>query len=175
MAIAKPVIQSGLMSRPAIVENTKPRMSKDEAKAYIARMAAYDSEMVTGIFENLEAPGQGIRFCIHLYESDDFDTYELFDGERYRLPRGVARHLNQGCAYKQYATLNDATRGSMNVEGAIPVRDGRFQGYNNNMTPVAKKHRVSFKSLEFSDDTLEQFQTSLYMPNIDKVLPTAVI
>jgi hypothetical protein len=176
MATLKPAIKSGLMNNPTVVEK-KPRLSESEAKALIERMRAYDSEMVTGIFENLEAPGQGMRFSIHLYPGDDFDVYELFDGERYRIPRGVARHLNQGCAYKTYATLN-AMSGAVNgaaVEGAAPVRDGRYSGGSmHSMIPTAKKYRVSFKSLEFSDDTLDLFQSSMALPNVDHILPKVI-
>jgi hypothetical protein len=150
----------------------KPRLSKDEAAALIARMRAYDSEMVTGIFQNLEAPGQGLRFNIHLYEGDDYDTYELFDGERYRIPRGVARHLENGCAYKQYTPLssNLGVQGAP-VEGAIGISDGRYAGGNNMMRATAKIHRTSFKSLEFSNDHIDSFQSSLFLPQADQILP----
>jgi hypothetical protein len=175
MAIAKQPIKSGLMNQPLPVDADKPRMTKEQVAAYIERMRAYDSEMVTGIFENLEAPGQGFRFSIHLYPGDEFDTYELFDGERYRIPRGVARWLNQGCCYKQYAelpALGQVTGTS--TQSAVAVKDGRYQGFGANMTPVSKKYRVSFKSLEFSDDTLDFFQSSMFMPANDKIFPNVV-
>ena len=177
MAIAKqPTIKSGLMNQPLPVVDDKPKMNKEQVERYIQRMRAYDSEMVTGIFENLEAPGQGFRFSIHLYPGDDFDTYELFDGERYRIPRGVARWLNQGCCYKQYADLPALGQVTgTNTQSAIAIKDGRYQGFGANMHPVSKKYRVSFKSLEFSDDTLDFFSSSMFMPDRDTVLPSNVI
>ena len=162
MAIAKqPTIKSGLMNQPLPVVDDKPKMNKEQVERYIQRMRAYDSEMVTGIFENLEAPGQGFRFS---------------DGERYRIPRGVARWLNQGCCYKQYAdlpALGQVTGTS--TQSAIGIKDGRYQGFGANMHPVSKKYRVSFKSLEFSDDTLDFFSSSMFMPDRDTVLPSNVI
>lgn len=170
LKLQKP-IQSGLMNRPAMVDD-RPKMSKEEVKALIERMKAYDAEMVTGIFENREAPGQGLRFSICLY-GEEYEVYELFDGERYRIPRGVARHLNNGCASKEYASLNQSSAAVNNAEilGATGISDGRYIGGNNYMKPVSKKYRCSFKSLEFSDDTIDSFQSSLFLPEVDKVLP----
>ena len=62
MSLQTQPIRSGLMNGGYVVAD-KPRLSKDEAAALIARMRAYDSEMVTGIFQNLEAPGS-ISICM---------------------------------------------------------------------------------------------------------------
>ena len=66
--------------------------------------------MVTGIFKNLENPatdggGGSVVFSYKYYPGDENKIYELFDGERYTLPRGVARHLNNNCYYKEYQHL----------------------------------------------------------------------
>lgn len=173
MTFSKPVVRSGLMNQTFLNVSDKPKLSKDEAAALIQRMKDYDAEMVTGIFHNREARGQGVRFSIHLYPGDDYDVYELFDGERYRIPRGVARHI-RNCAYKQYADLNTnmgVMQGDLKLTAAAPVSNGRYIGGNNMMVPTRKEHRFSFESLEFSDDTLESFQSSLFMNQNDTTLP----
>lgn len=161
----KPAIRSGIMNQPLKVEE-KPRLTKEQAKDLIDRMQSHDSEMVTGKFHNQEAKGQGVRFSICLYPGDEYDVYEFFDGERYRIPRGVARHINN-CAYKQYATLN-TNLGAVqaDVSGAVPVNSGRYIGGNNMMQAVKKEHRFSFESLEFTDDNLDLFQSSVFMKDV---------
>lgn len=173
MSYMKPVVRSGLMNQPFVNISDKPRLSKTEVQALIERMRAHDSEMVTGVFHNREARGQGVRFSICLYPGDEYDIYELFDGERYRIPRGVARHLNN-CAYKQYADLSTnlgAVQGNTSVASAVPVSNGRYIGGNNMMQAVKKEHRFSFESLEFSEDTLDMFQPSFFMKEQDQTLP----
>jgi hypothetical protein len=113
----------------------------------IQRMKERDSELVTGTFKNLEQQGCSVRFQYKAYPGDDFTSYELIDGEKYTLPRGVARHLNNDCYYKEYKHL-PGEFGDTGVRGAI--NDGRLNAAN--MQTCRKVHRYAFMSLDFTDD-----------------------
>jgi hypothetical protein len=76
------------------------------------------------------------------------------DGERYTLPRGVARHLNNNCYYKEYTQQsNDGVRGAINPDGRLASK---------NSLQVAKKvHRYAFHSLEYMDDDVDMYPSNL--------------
>jgi hypothetical protein len=125
------------------------KMTKEILKKEIAKKKERDSEMVTGIFKNLEAPGGSVRFVFDIY-GEGLKNYELFDGERYTIPRGVARHLNNGCFYKEYRHL----KGEFGDQGIrAGYNDGSLKAEN--MYSTRKVHRFSFQSLEFMDDDVE--------------------
>lgn len=132
------------------------RMTKEEAARKIAKMHERDSEMVSGIFKNLEAPskdgGSGlVAFSFRMYPQDPIEVYELRDGERYTLPRGVARHLNNGCYTLEYQQIDRS------IQGAISA-DGRK---TSDMNVSKKVHRFAFLSLEYSDDDIDMYPTDL--------------
>ena len=54
MQMNRPEVRSGRIN-PTV---NKPKVSRDELAKQIERMRSRDSEMVTGIFKNLEAPAQ---------------------------------------------------------------------------------------------------------------------
>lgn len=118
-----------------------------------------DKELVTGIFNFREKPNGRLQFMFQKYAEDGMKKYVLYDGKRYKLPRMVARHLNQNCYYVEYTRLagkfGDAT-GAM--QGAY---DSKFQDgvetdeVNTNMYAINKIHRTEFRSLEFMDDDLD--------------------
>jgi hypothetical protein len=149
-------MQKPEVMRKANVENTpKKKMSEAEAAKHISKMRERDAEMVSGIFKNLENPGVNgakgsVSFGFKAYPGDDFVFYELWDNERYTIPRGVARHLNNNCYYKEYAHLPGES-GIAGVRGA--QSDGRLQSVH--MQAARKIHRYEFRSLEYMDDDLE--------------------
>ncbi len=123
-------------------------MSDAERATYIKKCKERDAELVTGVFQNLERRGGGIQFNFTFW-GEDFKLYELFDGERYTIPRGVARHLNNGCFFKEYNHL----KGEFGEQGTrAAVNDGRLKA--DKMKITKKVHRFAFTSLDFMDDDL---------------------
>jgi hypothetical protein len=151
----KPEVKSGLLN-PKAVPN---KISREELAKQIRKQRDRDEELVLGVFKNLENPatngGRGsVLFSYKYYPGQPNEVYELMDGERYTLPRGVARHLNNNCYYKEYTQQgNDGVRGAINP-------DGRLQSKNS--LQVAKKvHRYAFHSLEYMDDDIDMYPSNL--------------
>ncbi len=139
-------IQSGVVSRN-IKPAHAPKMSKAEFAKQMAKMRERDSELVAGIFENKETPGGTLVFNFKQYPGDDFVTYSLTDGERYKIPRGVARHLSTGCYTKEYKHLK-GEEGQTGIRAAY--NDGILRA--DSMQAMRKVYRFGFNSLEFMDD-----------------------
>lgn len=144
----KPEIQSGVVSK----QLNPQKITRDEAQAQIRRMRDRDAELVTGIFKNLENPatagGRGaVLFSYKAYPGDEYVQYELLDGERYQLPRGVARHLNNNCWYREYQHCQN----DLGLQGVRQgAADGRLK--TGGMQMSRKVHRYAFHSLEYMDD-----------------------
>lgn len=141
------------------------KMTKEQLAKEILKLRDRDKETVTGIFKNLENPardgGKGsVTFGYKAYPGDQYIMYELWDGERYSLPRGVARHLNNNCFYKEYSHLSGEF-GQQGIRGGFA--DGRLN--SNNQTAgmkVAKKiHRYAFMSLEYMAEDEDFTPTNL--------------
>lgn len=126
------------------------KMSKAELARYNQKLYERDAEEVNGIFKNLETPGGTLCFMYKVHPDDDFKSYELKDGERYRIPRGVARHLNNQCYYKEYKPLT-GQHGETAMRAAW--NDGRLRAEK--MQTARKIHRFAFHNLEFMDDDLD--------------------
>lgn len=104
-----------------------------------------DREKVKGIFRFYEVPGGSMSFSIKLYKEDKVERYDLFDGEVYEIPLGVAKHLNKNGWYPEY--------------GFISGEEGTRTGFGASMGKTAPNHmrvmkkirRFGFQSLEFLD------------------------
>jgi hypothetical protein len=111
-----------------------------------------DNELVTGIFDYIEHKKGTLRFRFKKYAQDEFKAYELRDGEKYKLPRMVARHLNNNVHYLEYKALN-----SLTDDNGRPMSAGFNDGSltcPERMQVTTKVHRCAFRSLEFMDDDL---------------------
>lgn len=147
-----PLHKGELMSE---LNNKQPdlgkKLSKAEANKKWETQRERDHEMVTGIFEYKNKRGQTLRFHYGKYEEDGFKEYILTDGKRYRLPRMVARHLNQNCWYPEYKRL-DGLKGVSDMP--LQADAGGTQDTYAKMYQVNKDNRCEFKSLEFMDDDI---------------------
>lgn len=160
--MSKAEVKSAIMNAAPVnpVEAAK-KISREELAKNIRRMRDRDSEMVTGIFKNLENPstngGRGsVLFGYKMYPGEEFTFYELWDGERYCIPRGVARHLNNNCWYREYQHLP----GEFGDQGMrTGAADGRLKAQNMQMS--RKIHRMAFHSLEYMDDDTEMRPANL--------------
>jgi len=149
--------------RSATVSQSSPKkITREDFAKQIKKMRDRDAEMVTGIFKNLENPatngGRGsVVFSYKYYPNDENAVYELWDGERYSLPRGVARHLNNNCYYKEYQHL----QGEFGQQGIRTAQnaDGRLQ--TNSLQMAKKVHRYAFHSLEYMDDDADMYPSNL--------------
>lgn len=140
----KPEIQ------PKVEQQSKPRITKEELKRQIQKMKDRDSERISGIFKYLERPGGTLRFRYKMYPGDKYEEYVLVDGERYSIPRGVARHLNTNCWYLEYQNIDERTPG---VKGAPYNLYGQPDKVR--MQAAKKVHRCEFRNLEFMDDDID--------------------
>lgn len=149
----KPEVRSHLMFQQGTGKG--PKMSKEEAQKKIREMRERDEEMVTGIFENKENPARdgnrgAVCFGFKKYPGQPYTFYELWDGERYTLPRMVAMHLNNGCFYKEYQHLPGEFGEAGMRQASNP--EGRMLTHNKQM--ARKVYRYGFKTLEFVDDDM---------------------
>lgn len=141
------------MSQQLVQRKEEPdrKLTRAEAQKKIDAQSERDHEMVTGVFRFLEMPGGILRFMFQKYLQDGFVKYELTDGQIYKLPRMVARHLNQNVHYRRYTHL-DKKMGEMAMQQAST---GRSQLDQSNMYVMQTIPRCEFKSLEFMDEDLE--------------------
>ena len=111
----------------------KPDPAKD-MKGYLKYMRDKDRQMVRGIFRFYEVPGGFMSFVYSAYKEDDIERYDMYDGQIYTVPLGVARHLNKNGWYPEHAFITDET--------GKPI------------AKVGKKiRRFGFQSLEFTDES----------------------
>lgn len=140
-------------------ENTQSRKpTKAEVQKKVESQKERDNELVTGIFRYLEHPRGTLNFRYKKYHGDPYRQYSLVDGQKYKLPRMVARHLNNDVHYMEYKRLDrglgDEVITSMNNNPGVTVRDGVVM-CNDRMSIAKKVHRCEFRSLEFMDEDIE--------------------
>ena len=61
-----------------------------------------DQTEIEGIFRNHETRGGQLSFCYKVYEDEVPTQYHFEDGVTYKIPLGVARHINTNCSYPVY-------------------------------------------------------------------------
>lgn len=132
------------------MENLEPKMTTEEVSRQMNNWRDRDAELVTGIFKNYEAPGQSTSFNYKAYPGDEFRQWYFEDGEKYTIPRGVARHLNTSCYTKEYKHLP----GEAGQFGIRQAADGSPKS-SESMTMMRKVYRYGFLSLDFQDEDLD--------------------
>ena len=136
----------------AEIKQEERKMTKVELAKKIDAMKERDQELVTGIFRYIEKPRQTLRFRFKKYPGEEFVQYEMKDGERYRIPRSVARHLNQNCYYVEYNHLDGKFANAVGQVHAAST--ARSENEQSKMYGVTKIYRTEFRSLEFMDDDI---------------------
>lgn len=126
------------------------KITKLELAKNLEAMRERDNDLVTGIFRYIEHPRGTLRFRFKKYANDEYKAYELVDGQKYNLPRMIARHLNNNVHYMEYQRL-DKTLEGMSVSAGY--NDGSLQ-CPERMQVANKVHRCEFRSLEFMDDDI---------------------
>lgn len=127
------------------------KISKLEAAKKWEKEKERDLEMVTGIFEYKERPRQTLKMRYKKYADDEFKEYHFTDGQRYRIPRMLAKHLNNNIKYAEYKRLNlpNGMASDLMAGGVADERSPESQMY---ATHYIK--RTEFKSLEFFEEDL---------------------
>lgn len=82
--------------------STKP-VNKDSIEA----MKGEEDKMVSGVFKNLENPGQDAYIACRLYKGQPLFSKWFQDGEEALIPLSVARHINQNTQYPVHSYLLD--------------------------------------------------------------------
>ena len=137
--------------------------TKSEVMKKVESQRDRDHELVTGIFNFKEHRGGTLRFRFKKYAGDDFVEYALVDGERYKLPRMIARHLNQNIHYLEYKHL-PGEQGEKGMRGAYNNgQSGSLSGATlaGQMHSVTKVPRCEFRSLEFMDEDLDMIPSDI--------------
>lgn len=147
-----------------IIKNDKKSTISDIAKSRQERRER-DNELVAGIFRYIEHKGGTLNFRFKKYAGDEYKEYRLVDGERYKLPRMVARHLNKDVHYTKYKTLDKNFADG--IQGGVSSQSSRFEDgtrkRSQHMNVEEKIHRCEFRSLEFMDDDLDLIPASISM------------
>ncbi len=145
-----------MLEKAAVNKKIHPKyMSKEERERYFTQMREKDAEIVTGLFQNLENKGGSVVFQYKGWPGEEFKAYELRDGQKYQIPRGVARHLNNNCFYREYKL----EPGQQEFGMRTAFNDGRLKA--NQMQMSRKVHRYAFRSLDFMDDDQDLNQANL--------------
>lgn len=112
--------------------------------------------LVKGIFRFYEVTNGRMEFIYKEFKEDEVERYEMYDGQMYTVPLGVARHLNKNGWYPEYSFIP----GEKGLMGAYSP-DGQI------MKVGKKVRRFGFQSLDFMDsDDLGTAQDIITVENV---------
>ncbi len=103
----------------------KTAVNKDSIEA----MTPETDRMVTGIFKNIECPGQPGTVTMRLYKGMQPFHKTMRDGEQCTIPLSVAREINRSCKYKRDKHLLDEN-GNYDKIADIPIDKYAFISTN---------------------------------------------
>lgn len=84
----------------AYIGNTsKAPVNQDSLEA----MKPEDDKMVSGVFKNLECPGQPGYVACRLYKGQPIFSKTFFDGEIATIPLSVAKYINQRTSWPRHS------------------------------------------------------------------------
>jgi hypothetical protein len=104
------------------------KLKRDEARKLLWREYQKESQMVTGVFRDLEVgPGGNIKCNIKKYPWDQVESYHFIDGHTYTIPLHVARYLNEECRYPVYGhNVNPNAKEGEKVKQIVNQWNHRF-------------------------------------------------
>lgn len=110
----------------------KSKFTKEQLAKDLLIQRDRDRQMVKGVFKYYEVPGGVVEFSFKKYKQDPIEKFEMYDGQVYTIPLGVAKHLNSNTWYPVHTFTRD--------ESGAPLQS------------VGQKiRRMAFQSLEFMD------------------------
>lgn len=95
---------------------------------------------VRGIFRNIEYPNTGFSFSFRGGWKGPVKNYTLFDGQEYEIPKEVADHLNNRCAYKNMKWVSSD---GMETVNAKPLTTSSMPNFKPEINK--KTHRFMFQ------------------------------
>lgn len=151
--VEMPNVQNLKAKYQHVTLSEKKKMSREEMDRYLAYCRDRDKEIVEGIFRFFECPGGRLDFSYNLpYKGEPVVKYSMIDGHSYKIPYGVAKHLNDDCWYPEHEYME----GSSSLQAGI--------GPNHPQMFIKRKiHRCGFQSTDFmtldSNNTAAQIAT----------------
>lgn len=136
IAKKKPVIKVESAEITEEIHVDPKEQAKRELKEKINKEREYKSRKVTGKFLFNECPGGELKFAYREFPGDQLTHYAMKHDTIHTIPLGVAQHLNDRCAYAEYAHNLDQGK-AVNAE---------------EMYIQSKVHRTSFIPLDFTAD-----------------------
>ena len=103
MSKAQQKAQSSATAHLFVKRINKTPVNTDSIEA----MTTENDRMVTGIFRNIEAPGQPAKICMRLYRFQQPFMQVLEDGLMYTIPLSVARGIREYCTHEKHEYLQD--------------------------------------------------------------------
>lgn len=134
--VSPPIPNVQTPKQEAIREKTLEELEaekRDRNARSIEYQRKIDSKLVEGIFRYYEVPGGEMHFPYRAYKGDKMVKYSLKDNGTYKIPLGVAKHLNNNCWYPVH-------RHEVNVKGKARTTIG------------SRVNRTGFQSLEFMEN-----------------------
>lgn len=122
-----------------------------KSKSTYKQKVEKDKKKVAGVFRFHEVPGGTMSFVARTYKGEPIQRYTLIDGQRYELPLGIVKHLNQNGWYPVHSY-------KLNETGRPDVHVGK------------KQHRFSFESTQFIDITDEDDLATMGSSSIEEVV-----
>jgi hypothetical protein len=138
--------------KKATVQSKKGKITHGELARNLANLRAKDMEEVNGIFRNLEHTKGSISFRWNgTYGGAPYDHYVLEDGQRYKLPRGLVKHLNNNVHYYEYSDIKGDPTGQIKYTAkqvnGMAIANGKVT--QQDMTIKKKVPRCEFIVLDF--------------------------
>ena len=138
-------------NKPIISKEEREKRQKELRKSF-----EKDQEPVKGIFHFHEVPGGRLTFSYKKYKWQNIESYSLVDGQMYTIPRGVARHLNNGTSYPVHHHILDASGGPIVSVGE-------------------RKKRTSFQSMDFMDAESDDAKNTVIHNSAKPDAPSALV
>jgi len=95
-------------------------------KININQLKEKDGQLVKGRFSYIEIPGGTLSFVYKAYEGEPVVRYDLKDGDIYKLPLGLACHLNNDVGRKESMYLLD-NKGKPSIMADRKIRKCSFE------------------------------------------------
>lgn len=121
------------------------RERASETRLRLRREWEVESQMVTGVFRDLEVgPGGNLRFSARKYPWDQVASFNFVDGQTYTIPLWVARHLNENCKWPAYKhNIDPNAKEGEKVTQHIGQWNHRFAFVSSDFTHIVKAESPS--------------------------------
>jgi hypothetical protein len=99
--------QSEIKDVASSVESAPVIDPREKIKQKIEAQRIKENKLVRGKFIFHEVPGGSMTFPFRKFPGDPIRKYTFVDGEIYKIPLSVAKHLNENGSYQVHAYKSD--------------------------------------------------------------------